>query len=594
MLNYPITKKLHHITKVQSMSKDKIAIIDFGSQYTQLIGRRVRELGVYSEIFPYTVDEQTIRDFDPKCTILSGGNQSVTEDDTPRIPQVIFDINRPTLGICYGMQSLAEQLGGKVQGSIGKREFGLAKVHITSESKLFKNVGGIKKPSFIEFFFSMMLSIILLSVFFSRFFSTNSAGILSLFLSPFLAAVSLILLRKFKKVDRTIDVWMSHGDSVVKLPPGFKNIAKSDNTLIAAMENPTNKYYAIQFHAEVVHTPQGQTILSNFIHDIAGCKSTWTTKNIQDDMIKKIRDQVGDERVILGLSGGVDSSVLLMLLHKAIGKQVIPVHVNTGLMRLNESDMVTSMFKDIGVDIVVVDAQDRFFEALAGISEPEAKRKIIGKLFVEIFEEEKQRLKQEFSVKFLAQGTIYPDVIESAKTKTCGGHVIKSHHNVGGLPENMKFELVEPLRELFKDEVRKLGLALGLPEKMVNRHPFPGVGLGVRILGEVKKEYADILRAADDVFMQVLKKYDYYNKVNQAFAVFIPSKSVGVKGDGRNYEPVIALRAVETIDFMTANSARLPYELLEEATLRIINEVSGISRVVFDITGKPPGTIEWE
>ena len=516
-----------------SLRQDKILIIDFGSQYAQLIVRRVRELGIYCEIYPYTIDPQVIIEFGPKAIILSGGPESVTLSNTPRIPNVIFDLNVPILGICYGMQAMAEQLGGKVEGSIDKREFGLAKVYLSCASDLFQNI------------------------------------------------------------DRDIDVWMSHGDKVTALPTNFVRTAASDNTPIVVMENTDKKWYGVQFHPEVVHTPQGQILLSNFVYNIAGCKAEWTTENILEDIITKVRNQVGSEQVLLGLSGGVDSSVVSAILHKAIGKQLVCVFVDTGLMRLNEGDRVMNTFaENMGVRVIRVNAERRYFDELKGVSDPEEKRKIIGRVFVEIFDE--KAIKLNSSVKFLAQGTIYPDVIESAATSTGKAHVIKSHHNVGGLPPDMKFQLLEPIRELFKDEVRKLGLALGLPYNMIYRHPFPGPGLGIRVLGEVKEKYVNILRYADDIFMQVLRKHNYYNKVSQAFAVFMPCKSVGVMGDARKYDYVIALRAVETIDFMTAQWARLPYELLEEASLRIVNEVNGISRVVYDITGKPPGTIEWE
>jgi GMP synthase (glutamine-hydrolysing) len=518
---------------------DKVLILDFGSQYTQLIARRIRELGVYSEIYACDVADSHIRAFKPKAVILSGGPESVYDAAGPQAPRAVFDLGVPVLGVCYGMQAMASQLGGQVEGS-DHREFGAAQVRPTGASRL---LDGLED-------------------------NRDAAG------------------------QRVLDVWMSHGDRVVAVPPGFKVIAASDNAPLAAMADESRGLYALQFHPEVTHTLQGGELLRRFVRDISGCGTQWATGNIIEDSIARIRAQVGTDRVLLGLSGGVDSSVLAALLHKAIGKQLTCVFVDHGLLRLGEGDQVMATFAEhMGVRVIRVDAEQRFLSALAGETDPEKKRKIIGRMFIEVFDEESTKLKD---VKWLAQGTIYPDVIESAGSKTGKAHVIKSHHNVGGLPETMKLKLLEPLRELFKDEVRKLGVELGLPKDMVYRHPFPGPGLGVRILGEVKKSYADLLRRADAVFIEELRTQGLYDKVSQAFAVFLPVRSVGVMGDGRRYDYVIALRAVETIDFMTARWARLPYEFLDKLSHRIINEVPGISRVVYDISGKPPATIEWE
>ena len=518
---------------------DRILILDFGSQYTQLIARRVREVGVYSEIYPWDIDDASIRAFNPKGIILSGGPESAHLQDAPAAPQLVFDLQVPVLGICYGMQTMAEQLGGQVVSS-DHREFGYAKVRARGHTALLKDI----QDEVTEEGFGLL------------------------------------------------DVWMSHGDKVETMPNGFKLMASSDNAPIAGMADESRQYYGIQFHPEVTHTNQGGQILERFVREICGCEGLWTAQNIITDSIARVKAQVGDDEVILGLSGGVDSSVVAALLHEAIGKQLTCVFVDTGLLRLNEGDQVMATFAEhMGVKVIRVNAAKRYFTALKGVTDPEAKRKIIGNLFIEIFDEESNKLS---NAKWLAQGTIYPDVIESAGSKTGKAHVIKSHHNVGGLPEDMKLGLVEPLRELFKDEVREIGVKLGLPRKMVFRHPFPGPGLGVRILGEVKEEYADLLRQADHIFMEELDKHDLYDKTSQAFAVFLPVKSVGVMGDGRRYDWVIALRAVETIDFMTARWARLPYEFLELMSLRIINEIDGISRVTYDISGKPPATIEWE
>ncbi len=522
-----------------NIHSDKILILDFGSQYTQLIARRIREIGVYCEIYSCECTSDEIKNFAPKGIILSGSPESVTENHVLQAPQIVFEMEIPVLGICYGMQTMTQQLGGKVETS-DHREFGYAQIRARGHSKL---LNGIEDH-----------------------LSAEGFGLL--------------------------DVWMSHGDRVVELPEGFKLIASSDGAPIAGMANEDKNFYALQFHPEVTHTKQGGRILSRFALEICGCAALWNSSNIIEDSIKSVREKVGNDEVILGLSGGVDSSVVAALLHKAIGTQLTCVFVDTGLLRLHEGDQVMAIFaQHLGVKVIRVDAEARYLAALAGVNDPEAKRKIIGNLFIEIFDEEAAKLT---NAKWLAQGTIYPDVIESAGAKSGKAHLIKSHHNVGGLPENMKMKLVEPLRELFKDEVRKLGVELGLPADMVYRHPFPGPGLGVRILGEVKKEYADLLRQADAIFIEELYKNDLYDKVSQAFAVFLPVKSVGVMGDGRRYDYVIAIRAVETIDFMTARWAHLPYDFLDLISRRIINEVAGISRVTYDISGKPPATIEWE
>jgi len=517
----------------------RILILDFGSQYTQLIARRVREIGVYCEIHPFDMENDAIHAFAPKGVILAGGPESVHAADSPRAPHAVFDLGVPLLGICYGMQTMAEQMGGKVQGS-DVREFGYARVDVVGKSRL---LDGIEDHM-------------------------DDDGLFAL------------------------DVWMSHGDKVTSLPAGFHILASTPSCPIAGMADDSRGYYGVQFHPEVTHTRQGGRILSRFILDICACKALWTAANIVEDAIATVRAQVGGSKVLLGLSGGVDSSVVAALLHKAIGDQLTCVFVDNGLLRLHEGDQVMAMFADnMGVKVIRANAEAKFLGDLAGVSDPELKRKVIGRNFIEVFDEEATKLKD---VRFLAQGTIYPDVIESAGAKTGKAHVIKSHHNVGGLPDDMQFKLVEPLRELFKDEVRKIGLELGLPYDMVYRHPFPGPGLGVRILGEVKKEYADILRRADHIFIEELRNFDWYHKTSQAFVVFQPVKSVGVVGDGRRYAWVVALRAVETIDFMTARWAHLPYELLEKVSNRIINEIEGISRVTYDVSSEPPATIEWE
>lgn len=516
----------------------RILILDFGSQYTQLIARRVRELGVFSEIRAWDMDDQEIIDYAPNGIILAGGPESVTEDDSPRAPQAVFDLGVPVLGICYGMQTMAEQLGGKVEGS-DLREFGYARIKAEGSSALLKDIAD-----------------------------------------------------HLENGDKHLDVWMSHGDKVTQMPEGFELMASTGSCPIAGMYHAEKNYYGVQFHPEVTHTLQGERLLGHFIHEICDCDSLWTPAKIIEDQIERVRAQVGNRKVLLGLSGGVDSSVVAALLHKAIGDQLTCVFVDNGLLRKNEGDMVMDMFADnMGVKVIRADAADLFLGKLKGISDPELKRKAIGNTFIEVFDAEATKIKD---VDFLAQGTIYPDVIESAASKTGKAHVIKSHHNVGGLPDDMKMELVEPLRELFKDEVRKMGLELGLPYDMVYRHPFPGPGLGVRILGEVKKEYCDILREADAIFLEELHNFDWYHKTSQAFVVFLPVKSVGVVGDGRRYEWVVSLRAVETIDFMTARWAHLPYDLLEKVSNRIINEIEHISRVAYDVSSKPPATIEWE
>jgi len=514
---------------------DKILILDFGSQYTQLIARRVREAKVFSELHPWDMDADAIRAFAPSGIILSGGPNSVYDDETPKAPQIVFELGVPVLGICYGMQTMAEQLGGSVQTG-AMREFGYAEIASSGDSPLLRGI------------------------------EDKDCGVL--------------------------DVWMSHGDKVTALPAGFSVLCSNDSTPIAGMADEDRHFYALQFHPEVTHTKQGKAILSRFLHEICGCGDSWTMPNYIDEAVAHIREQVGEDEVILGLSGGVDSSVAAALLHRAIGVQLTCVFVDNGLLRLNEGAEVMKTFADhLGVKVIHVDASDVFLGHLAGVEDPEAKRKIIGREFVEVFQQESAKLPQ---AKWLAQGTIYPDVIESAGGKNGKAKTIKSHHNVGGLPDTLHLKLLEPLRELFKDEVRELGVALGLAPEMVYRHPFPGPGLGVRILGEVKKEYADLLRRADAIFIEELRASGWYEKTSQAFVVFLPVKSVGVMGDGRTYEWVVALRAVETQDFMTAHWAELPHALLGKVSNRIINEVRGINRVVYDVSGKPPATIEWE
>jgi GMP synthase (glutamine-hydrolysing) len=517
----------------------RILILDFGAQYTQLIARRVREMGVYCEIHPWDVSDAEVRAFGPRGIILSGGPESVTGKDPPRAPAAVFELGVPVLGICYGMQTMAQQLGGRVAPST-EREFGYAEVTVTGGSRLLDELAD----------------------------------------------------RRDASGKAVLDVWMSHGDRVDKLPDGFVPTAATSTIPFAAMTDERRRFYGVQFHPEVTHTIQGARLLERFVREISGSDALWSVGNIIEDAIERVRALVGSGKVLLGLSGGVDSSVVAALLHRAIGKQLVCVFVDHGLLRLGEGDQVMATFaQHLGVRVIRVDAEARFLEALKGVTDPEAKRKVIGRLFVEVFDEEARKLT---GVQFLAQGTIYPDVIESAGARTGKAHVIKSHHNVGGLPEQMNLKLVEPLRELFKDEVRRLGVELGLPREMVYRHPFPGPGLGVRILGEVRKEFADLLRQADAIYIDELRKHELYDHTSQAFAVFLPVRSVGVMGDGRRYDYVVALRAVETIDFMTAHWARLPYDFLDHVSRRIVNEIDGISRVVYDISGKPPATIEWE
>jgi len=523
---------------MSDLHSQRILILDFGSQYTQLIARRIREIGVYCEIMDCETDAERITAFGANGVILSGGPESTIEENSPAIPALVFELGVPLLGICYGMQAMAQQLGGSVE-NVGHSEFGYASIELQCESTLLSGLGDADGGR-----------------------------------------------------QEQLDVWMSHGDRVNRLPDGFSRTASSANAPVAAMADEARQWFGIQFHPEVTHTKRGTDILARFVLDICRCTAEWTSGNIIEDALKKVQAQVGAEEVVLGLSGGVDSSVVAALLHRAIGSQLTCVFVDTGLLRLNEGDEVMDIFaSNLGVRVIRVDAAERYFDALVGVEDPEDKRRIIGNLFVTIFEEEAAKLT---SARWLAQGTIYPDVIESAGSSSGKAHLIKSHHNVGGLPDTMSLKLVEPLRELFKDEVRKIGIELGLPESMIFRHPFPGPGLGVRILGEVTGEFADILRLADDIFMRGLREHGLYDKVSQAFAVFLPVKSVGVTGDGRRYDYVIALRAVETIDFMTARAAHLPYEFLDEMSRRIINSVPTISRVTYDISSKPPATIEWE
>jgi len=518
---------------------DRVLILDFGSQYTQLIARRVREIGVYSEIFPFDVSPAAIREFAPKAIILSGGPESVARHGSPRIPQVVFDLDVPLLGICYGMQAMAAHFGGEVAPS-DEKEFGYAEVRLAHAGALLTGIEDRINP--------------------------EGAGVLS--------------------------VWMSHGDKVTQLPDGFEVSCTTASAPIAGMSDEARRYYGLQFHPEVTHTQQGRRILERFVAEIARCETNWTTEAIIQDQIARVRDEVGAGTVLLGLSGGVDSSVVAALLHQAIGDQLLCLFVDTGLLRYQEGDQVMALFAEhLGVRVERVNAKERFLAALSGVDDPEKKRKIIGREFVRVFED---AAKAHQEAAYLAQGTIYPDVIESAGATTGKAKVIKSHHNVGGLPEDMQLQLIEPLRELFKDEVRKIGVELGLPAELVMRHPFPGPGLGVRILGEVRPEFIEPLQKADDIFISELRAANLYDQVSQAFAVFLPVRSVGVVGDDRRYEYVIALRAVETVDFMTAKWARLDPEFLDHVSRRIINEITGVSRVVYDISGKPPATIEWE
>ena len=521
------------------MNHDRILILDFGSQVTQLIARRIREAHVYCEVHSCDVSDEFIKEFKPSGIVLSGSHMSAYEESTDRAPKAVFEIGVPVLGICYGMQTMAEQLGGKVENG-AQREFGYAEVREHGHTKLLKNISDF----------------------------TDKDG------------------KSYLKV------WMSHGDKVTEMPPGFKLMCSTPTCPIAGMADEGRGFYAVQFHPEVTHTEKGREILETFVLKICKANPDWVMGTFAQEAVEKIRHQVGKDEVILGLSGGVDSSVTAALIHRAIGDQLTCVFVDNGLLRLHEREQVAQTFRDnMGMKLIVVDASDRFMDALAGVTDPEAKRKIIGRLFVEVFQEEAEKLQ---NAKWLAQGTIYPDVIESNGAKTKKAQTIKSHHNVGGLPDTLHLKLLEPLRELFKDEVRELGIALGLPAEMVYRHPFPGPGLGVRILGAIKREYADLLREADAIFIEELRNAGWYDKVSQAFVVFLPVKSVGVMGDGRTYDWVVSLRAVQTSDFMTAKWAHLPYDLLGKVSNRIINEVKGINRVVYDVSGKPPATIEWE
>jgi len=527
----------------QDIHQHRILILDFGSQYTQLIARRIREIGVYCEIWPWDVTEPEIAEFKPQGVILSGGPESATTEEGPKAPGIVFDLDVPVLGICYGLHTMASQLGGRVEPS-DEKEFGYAEVELIHSCALFDGISD----------------------------------------------------RMGKAGNSLLDVWMSHGDKVTELPQGFELVARSASAPVCVIADEQRQYYGVQFHPEVTHTSKGNEILQRFVLDICGCEARWTAANIIEDAIEQVRRDVGTDHVLLGLSGGVDSSVVAALLQRAIGDQLTCIFVDTGLLRYREGDQVMETFdRHMGVHVIRVDARERFLTGLAGVSDPEQKRKVIGNLFIDIFEEQaKDCTRSDHDVKWLAQGTIYPDVIESAGSRTGKAHVIKSHHNVGGLPDYMEMKLIEPLRELFKDEVRRIGIELGLAPEMVHRHPFPGPGLGVRILGEVREEYLEPLAQADHIFIEELRNHDLYDKVSQAFAVFLPVKSVGVVGDQRRYEWVVALRAVETVDFMTAIWARLTYEFLEKVSLRIIHEISGISRVVYDISGKPPATIDWE
>ena len=510
---------------------DTILVLDFGSQYTQLIARRVRESNVYSEILPWDIREEKIRSLNPKGIILSGGPDSVTNSYTPRVPQIVFDLEIPILGICYGMQTLAEQMGGQVI-SADHKEFGHSELQVTKDCILFDGL------------------------------------------------------------EKSLNVWMSHGDQVQDLPDDFELVASTANAPVAVMQHKFKPIYALQFHPEVTHTEDGQNVLDNYLFKACNAKKQWKMDDLIIQRIEEIKNQVQDNKVLLGLSGGVDSSVTAALLHQAIGNKLVCVFVDNGLLRKGEADEVMNTFKEnMSLNVIKSDSEEVFLRHLKGVTDPEQKRKIIGRTFIDVFDSEATKLK---NIHFLAQGTIYPDVIESSGSESKEARVIKSHHNVGGLPDEMEMDLVEPLRDLFKDEVRRMGVELGLSAEMLNRHPFPGPGLGVRILGEVTKEKTSILKEADHIFIQELIKADLYDKVSQAFAVHLPIKSVGVVGDERRYAEVIGLRAVETVDFMTARWAHLPYEFLEHVSNRIVNEIEEVSRVVYDISSKPPATIEWE
>lgn len=522
----------------ENIDKNRILILDFGSQYTQLLARRIRELGVYCELWTYKVSETQIYEFRPSGIILSGGPESATEENSPRAPKYVFKAGVPVLGICYGMQIMALQLGGRVQKSVC-REFGYSQVKVLINNSLTQNLqDGIDETG--------------------------------------------------KPV---LDVWMSHSDTVTIIPNDFIAIANTKNCQFAIIANEKKRFYGLQFHPEVTHTIQGKRLLERFILGLCHCKPLWTTIKIIKNKINYIKKKIGNDRVILGLSGGIDSSVTAMLLHRAIGERLICVFIDNGLLRLNEaSQIITTFNRYCSLKITHVKAEKRFLMALSGINEPEEKRKIIGRVFIEIFEEQARKV----NIKWLAQGTTYPDIIESSVSLTGKSHIIKSHHNVGGLPKEMKIKLVEPIKELFKDEVRRIGLELGIPKNIIFRHPFPGPGLGIRILKEVKKEYCDLLRNVDEIFIKELHKANLYKDISQAFSVLLPVNSVGVIGDKRQYGFIISLRAVKTVDFMTAEWVRLPYDLLDHVSNRIINEVHGVSRVVYDISGKPPATIEWE
>lgn len=517
----------------------RILILDFGGQTTQLIARRVREAGVYCEIHPWDISDEAVRAFNARGVILSGGPESVIAESAPRIPEAVFSLDVPLLGICYGMQAMVHQSGGVVRAQASHSEYGYARISLHDTCTLFADI------------------------------NDHDDGETPL-----------------------LDVWMSHGDRVEALPEGYRLLGTSSNAPMAIMADQQRHRYGIQFHPEVTHTKQGTVILQRFVRQICQCDGLWTADNIIEDAVRRVQQQVGDEEVLLALSGGVDSSVVAAMLHRAIGSRLTCVFVDNGLLRLHEGDQVMQTFaQNMGVRVIRVNAEERFLGALAGVTDPEQKRKIIGNLFITVFEEEAAKLS---NARWLAQGTIYPDVIESAASSTGSAHLIKSHHNVGGLPSEMRLQLVEPLRELFKDEVRRIGVDLGLPAHMVQRHPFPGPGLGVRILGEVRKDYADILRQADAIFIEALIEHQLYDKVSQAFTVFLPVKSVGVTGDGRRYDFVVALRAVETVDFMTARAAQLPWDFLDEVSRSICNSLPRISRVTYDISSKPPATIEWE